>query len=451
MVGAIFAVVTTGATIESILTAPSGAVQPCLNSQQGQTKTDLKEFLMRNLLLLGALAGATMLTSSPSPATDGPWCLRTRLIDCSLPSYDECRFTASPESGYCYRNPHYGRPARMYEAMAHRGSWGGYQESWWAAPAAYARPHGPRVHDSWASYEPEMHHGTYRHSHVDDFWYGFQPVMLRMPPSEGTQSRWCLTIKYTTCSIPTYEVCRFAASPESGYCWPNPYYHYREAHGIHYMARAHARHHHRGDMAAAAHAGTPGVKAAAAEFARAGVNTAALDAKALAELVAQAKDVAGTYGAFAMVNSTPVTTPVPDLQPAALPSTGQEPVKVASLTPNIAVGTATPATTKPAAPRKPAAAGGVPAINVMPSCRAAANAMIGVQQDVNICLQSENSAREQLAKEWAVFEPAERSSCVGLTTMGGGGTYTELLTCLDLKLFARNIHKDDPAVRVARQ
>ena len=116
-----------------------------------------------------------------------------------------------------------------------------------------------------------------------------------------------------------------------------------------------------------------------------------------------------------------------------------------------ATGTLAPTQLAPVvAPRKPvAAADRIPTINIMPSCRAAANAIIGVKLDVEVCLKSESSARDALAQQWAEFQPAERASCLRLTTMAGGGTYTELLTCLDLKQFARNMHKDDPVARVA--
>jgi hypothetical protein len=59
---------------------------------------------MRIAILLGALAAAAMFSPSPSAARDGPWCLRTKFIDCSQPSYEMCRFAGSPESGYCYPN-----------------------------------------------------------------------------------------------------------------------------------------------------------------------------------------------------------------------------------------------------------------------------------------------------------------------------------------------------------
>jgi hypothetical protein len=90
-----------------------------------------------------------------------------------------------------------------------------------------------------------------------------------------------------------------------------------------------------------------------------------------------------------------------------------------------------------------AVADGVPTLNTDPSCRAAAGGGLGVSQDLQGCRASENTARDQLAKNWSSFAAADRASCVSLTTMGGaGGTYTELLTCLELKRDARKLPKE---------
>ena len=89
----------------------------------------------------------------------------------------------------------------------------------------------------------------------------------------------------------------------------------------------------------------------------------------------------------------------------------------------------------------------VPSLNVTPSCRASADGILGVKQDIDSCLRSENEARNQAARQWNEFPPADRTSCVTLTTMGGtGGTYTELLTCLEMKRDARKLPKEGGTV-----
>ncbi len=76
----------------------------------------------------------------------------------------------------------------------------------------------------------------------------------------------------------------------------------------------------------------------------------------------------------------------------------------------------------------------VPTLNVAPSCRATATGALGVKQDIAACMQSENAARDQLAKQWSSFPAKDRASCTRLTTLGNmSGTYTELITCLEMK------------------
>ncbi len=89
----------------------------------------------------------------------------------------------------------------------------------------------------------------------------------------------------------------------------------------------------------------------------------------------------------------------------------------------------------------------VPTLNVTPSCRASADGILGVKEDIDTCVRSENEARNQVAQQWNQFPPSDRASCTNLTTMGGtGGTYTELLTCLEMKRDARKLPKDGGTV-----
>ena len=85
----------------------------------------------------------------------------------------------------------------------------------------------------------------------------------------------------------------------------------------------------------------------------------------------------------------------------------------------------------------------VPKLNVTPSCRASADGILGVKQDIQTCIQSENAARDEVAKQWNTFAAADRASCTRLTTLGGtGGTYTELITCLEMKRDAAKLPKE---------
>jgi hypothetical protein len=96
-----------------------------------------------------------------------------------------------------------------------------------------------------------------------------------------------------------------------------------------------------------------------------------------------------------------------------------------------------------------AAAQTVPKIDVTKSCKATGN-IPGILQTVDACIASENAARDQLVKQWKDFAAADRESCYRLTTMGTPGTYTELLTCVEMKRDARALSKDGSNVGLGK-
>ena len=84
----------------------------------------------------------------------------------------------------------------------------------------------------------------------------------------------------------------------------------------------------------------------------------------------------------------------------------------------------------------------VPRYNVRPSCEAAANGSIGLKQEIDACLRTEQDARDRVASEWNSFNTADRATCTGLSTTGGQATYTELLTCLEMMQAVRKLPKE---------
>ena len=72
-----------------------------------------------------------------------------------------------------------------------------------------------------------------------------------------------------------------------------------------------------------------------------------------------------------------------------------------------------------------------------PSCREAAKGSVGLSQTIESCRRSEEAARDILVKNWKNFHAADRDSCYRLTRTGTPGTYTELLTCLEMRRDAR--------------
>jgi hypothetical protein len=61
-------------------------------------------------------------------------------------------------------------------------------------------------------------------------------------------------------------------------------------------------------------------------------------------------------------------------------------------------------------------------------------------QDYESCHKSELATREILVQQWSSFLAADRGSCHRLTTIGTPGTYTEFLTCLEMKRDARKLN-----------
>lgn len=80
----------------------------------------------------------------------------------------------------------------------------------------------------------------------------------------------------------------------------------------------------------------------------------------------------------------------------------------------------------------------VPTLDTRPTCAGAARE-ISITRTVEMCEQSEQQARDALAKEWASFPSADKATCVGTTRMGGFPSYVQIQTCLELARDAREL------------
>jgi len=88
-----------------------------------------------------------------------------------------------------------------------------------------------------------------------------------------------------------------------------------------------------------------------------------------------------------------------------------------------------------------ASGGGVPALDVRPSCLAAAKAQATAIDRMQGCLADEQNAHDKLVKGWAKFNADDRAACVsGMLVFEP--TYTELLTCLEMANDARNLPEE---------
>jgi hypothetical protein len=87
----------------------------------------------------------------------------------------------------------------------------------------------------------------------------------------------------------------------------------------------------------------------------------------------------------------------------------------------------------------------VPDLNFEPICRNGAGQSLGGRDDSGVCRQDEIAARDQLAKAWSGFAPADRARCIRVSTMDRTTSYVEVLTCLELDLAAKKMHQSEGA------
>jgi hypothetical protein len=92
-----------------------------------------------------------------------------------------------------------------------------------------------------------------------------------------------------------------------------------------------------------------------------------------------------------------------------------------------------------------AVADSVPSWDLTASCRAAGLAGYSQTPDerVKSCLASEQRTREELTKYWSTYPAEDRIGCVKSLTFSP--TYTELVTCLEMRRDVRVLRDAKPA------
>jgi hypothetical protein len=92
------------------------------------------------------------------------------------------------------------------------------------------------------------------------------------------------------------------------------------------------------------------------------------------------------------------------------------------------------------------ARGDVPTVDIRNTCKIAATAMVrlmgstSIERDIEICLSSEQSARDQLVKDWSTYSARDRERCV--RTGVYLPSYIEWLTCLEMERDVRKMNID---------
>jgi hypothetical protein len=82
---------------------------------------------------------------------------------------------------------------------------------------------------------------------------------------------------------------------------------------------------------------------------------------------------------------------------------------------------------------------GVPTLKVETSCKAAGIEGMNTGRTTDSCLNDEKTARDDLAKSWSTFSAADKSHCLSMVSTGGGPSYVELLSCLEMSRDAKKI------------
>ena len=93
----------------------------------------------------------------------------------------------------------------------------------------------------------------------------------------------------------------------------------------------------------------------------------------------------------------------------------------------------------------------VPSIDIRATCRAASNVMTmlmggsTVQNDVEVCLDGENKARQQIMKDWSTFSVSDRTGCIqpGVYLP----SYVEWLTCFEMNKVVRQAREQGQGMK----
>jgi hypothetical protein len=90
------------------------------------------------------------------------------------------------------------------------------------------------------------------------------------------------------------------------------------------------------------------------------------------------------------------------------------------------------------------AADGVPTIDIHKTCRAAAVVTAGTspETDIEICVSSEEKAREQLVNDWSKYAVADKARCIQAGSRVYLPSYIEWLTCVEMETAVKNMRQE---------
>jgi hypothetical protein len=86
----------------------------------------------------------------------------------------------------------------------------------------------------------------------------------------------------------------------------------------------------------------------------------------------------------------------------------------------------------------------VPKLNIEPSCKSAGIEGMALGRTTQSCINDENTAHDQLVKDWSTFSGDDNSHCLSMVATGGSPSYVELLSCLEMSRDAKKIAQGQP-------
>ena len=86
----------------------------------------------------------------------------------------------------------------------------------------------------------------------------------------------------------------------------------------------------------------------------------------------------------------------------------------------------------------------VPAFDVKQTCRGSEAAGLYPGRNMESCVQSEEATRDQLKKLWGEFPATDKAECVSAVKIGGIPSYTELITCLEMRRDVKKLGATSP-------
>jgi hypothetical protein len=322
-------------------------------------------------------------------------------------------------------------------------------------------------------------------------------TMLEASPTPAAAGPWCLSGEITDCYQPTFEMCNYVARGEGGSCGPNPNYadhskayaatfllpgralrvryeqapvvapiYWWSAYAPQRVLIAATRAKHSAPRALTATNGIPtdkvepGCSEAAGsilDIARDHVPCPAEASSTPVQTVARTKQqISSALTSFAMADGIaginvgsdcrqPTNGNIDGVQDKArcVTDASSAPVQTATRTKQT-IGVRVPA--------PPADA--VPMVDIQKTCRNAAEVtsrLLGsgsVQNDFDVCLGSEQTAREQIVKDWGTYSSPDKARCVRSTVYLP--SYVEWLTCLEMERDVRKMRAEQRSLTAGR-